>query len=66
MIVAKSASNAQIAHVCGSWNGAIQAPQLFTGSETDSGNIVIKCTGTNGTAAANDVAGKGFMVEFMN
>ena len=66
MIVVKSGANTQIAHVCGSWNGAIQAPQIFAGSEADGANIVIKCTGTNGTAAANDVAGKGFMVEFLN
>jgi hypothetical protein len=66
MIVTKTGSNTQFALVTGSWNGALQAPQIFSPSETDTAGIVIKCTGTNGTASANDVAGKCFMVEFLN
>lgn len=66
MIIAKTGSNTQFALVSGSWNGALQAPQIFSGSENDSAGITIKCTGTNGTASANDVAAKCFMVEFLN
>ena len=66
MIVAKNGANTQFAQVSGSWNGALQAPQIFNGTETDSANILLKCTGTNGTAAANDVAAKCYMVEFLN
>ena len=66
MVIVKNGTNTQIAHVTGSWNGALQAPQIFAGTETDSANILVKCSGTNGTAAANDVAGKCFMAEFLN
>jgi hypothetical protein len=41
----------------------ITAVQNATPTETLSGAIVIKCTGTQGTAAANDIVGKMMTVE---
>jgi hypothetical protein len=37
-----------------------------TASETDTAAITIKITGTNGTAAANDIVFKGALVELLN
>ena len=48
-------------------NGSVDVTPITTfnnaGTDDMTAGITIKCTGTNGTAAANDVAGKGMTVE---
>jgi hypothetical protein len=41
-------------------------PLVTTGAQTDTGAIVIKVTGTAGTANANDIVAKGLIVEMLN
>jgi len=48
-------------------NGSVDVTPITTfnnaGTDDMTTGLVVKCTGTNGTAAANDVAGKGMTVE---
>jgi hypothetical protein len=66
MVVCRSGSGAQKIVASIWWNGAAVAPTVTTGSATDSGTIVLKTTGTNGTATANDLVESAFLVESLN
>ena len=65
-LVTKTAANTQTACFNGTFNGTALATQVSAPAETDSAAITIKATGANGTAAANDLTARCFIVEFLN
>jgi hypothetical protein len=64
--ITKTGTNTQTIIFSGSINGADIAPTVVSGTDTDTGAIVIKCTGTNGTAAASQITANCMLIEAAN
>ena len=61
--IVKTGSNTQTITFSGNFNATELAPTTVAATETDTGAIVIKTTGTNGTASASDAVANGQLVE---
>jgi hypothetical protein len=66
LIVVRNGTNTQVVMGFGLVDTTPVTPYSATGSETASGAITIKATGTNGSASANDIVLKGMSVEMLN
>ena len=64
--VYKSGTNTQVVFGKGIVDLTSVTPLVTTGTETDTAAIMIKVTGTAGTANANDIVAKGLIVEMLN
>ncbi len=64
--VYKSGTNTQVVFGNGQVDTTVVTPLVTTGTETDTGAITIKATGTAGTANANDIVAKGLIVEYLS
>ena len=65
-LIIRSGSNAQLASADMVVGSTQQSVGQTTPAETDSGTVVIKITGQNGTANANDIVCQGMITEFLN
>jgi hypothetical protein len=63
MVVIRTGSNAQFLAADAVRGFAVSSSAVTTTTQTDTAAITIKVTGTNGTAAANDICFKGALVE---
>lgn len=64
--VRKTGSNTQTSVVTGVFTNSIPITAVNTPNQTDTAGIVIKVTGQNGTAVANDIVCSGMTVEMIN
>jgi len=65
-LVIRTGATTQDAMATESLDAAAQDTTITTPAETLSGAVVIKITGENGSAAANDIVCEGMMIEFLN
>ncbi len=65
-VVIRTGATTQDAMATGSLDTIAPDTTLSTPAETLSGAVVIKVTGQNGTATANDIVAEGMLVEFLN
>ena len=65
-LVVRTGAATQDAMATESLDVSAQDTTITTPVETLSGAVVVKITGENGTAAANDIICKGMLVEFIN
>lgn len=63
LLVMKTGANAQSVLGQGTVDVTPVSPVSITGTDVDTAGVLIKCTGTNGTAVANDVLSRGMTVE---
>lgn len=66
MDVVKSGASTQIVNATMQHDTTMITPYLNAGSDTDTAAIVIKMTGQDGSASANDIVMEDFYVEYMN
>lgn len=66
MDVVKTAASAQIVTATGQHDTTMITPYLNAGTDTDTAAIVIKATGTDGTASAGDIVLEQFYVEYLS
>ena len=64
--VFRTGSGTQVVFGKGQVDTTNVTPLVTTGTETDTGAITIKVTGTAGTANANDIVAKGLIIEMLN
>lgn len=64
MRIVKDGANTQSIYASGSIGSTVVTATWQAGTEKDGNDILIKVTGTNGTAAASDILGKAMQVEF--
>ena len=65
-LVVRTGATAQDAMATESLDTVAQDTTITTPAETLSGAVVIKITGQNATAAANDIVAEGMLIEFIN